>query len=395
MATENPHEIAPEVLAADEASLVPATLTPPPGASTEELREIENKALVVVQSIVQDPDDRESLRQATRTGEDAQQTANQEFSLLRASMGKVMDRMKQSREASSIPNDLQRLRDIMDEINPYPAIEQMKRARTAGFFTRLIKGVPGVGKILSDIAHRYESVQTQVDAVIQTLESAIDKLMENSFELEQRYKNLKDLQTVVKLCGYELHYILLKLKESESELTDEAQKHALAKAVGKVTRRLQNLKVTENAFAQFFVTMNTTLDNHENLRDAVRSSIDLVRPVLENGLALKIAQQDEKQIAQALEATQDYLGQLMVNVAQDAMDNAETVAKVANRPLANLQDLVKAYNILTSRMGEAMALESQMLQNAEQNIKQLEQMTATLEGYAHSQERGREAAEQA
>ncbi len=47
----------------------------------------------------------------------------------------------------------------------------------------------------------------------------------------------------------------------------------------------------------------------------------LTRPVLENGLALKIAQQEERQIAEALSASQDYLGSLMVNVANDAMDS--------------------------------------------------------------------------
>lgn len=166
---------------------------------------------------------------------------------------------------------------------------------------------------------------------------------------------------------------------------------ALAMAETRAIRRLQNLKVTENAFAQFFVTINTTLDNHENLRDAVRSMVNLVRPVLENGLALQIAQQEEKQIAQALEATQDYLGELMVSVAQESMDNAAEVARITNQPLARFQDLVKAYNILTTRMEETQKIEAQMMETAKQNISQLDTITGELERHAQAQEAGREA----
>jgi uncharacterized protein YaaN involved in tellurite resistance len=273
------------------------------------------------------------------------------------------------------------------------AIEQMKRSQTAGFFSRLFRGVPGVGKILSDIAQRYESVQTQIEAVIQSLDAGSDKLLENSIEIEQRYDSLKALQEQVKLEAYKLKVVAEKLEEAKSRATDPHQRRRLQKAQVRVVRRLQNLHVTTQAFSQFFITMNTTLDNHENLRDAIRSMTGLTRPVLENGLALKIAQQEEKQIAQALAQTQDYLGNLMVSVAQDSMDNAAYVAEVTNQPLVKFQDLVKSYNILVDRMDEANKIENQMMETARKNIDQLERMTSDLERRAKDQEEARETVE--
>jgi uncharacterized protein YaaN involved in tellurite resistance len=278
----------------------------------------------------------------------------------------------------------------MDQINPYSAIEQLKRAHTAGFFSRLLRGVPGVGKILADIARRYESVQTQVNAIIHSLNAGSDKLLENSIELEERYRNLKEQQKELKVRGYLLQILLKQLDEARPQLANDSQARAVQKAMVRIMRRFQNLKVTENAFAQFFVTMNVTMDNHENLRDAVQSMVNLTRPVLENGLALKVAQQEERQIAEALAASQDYLGNLILSIAQDSMDSAAQIAKVANEPLIRFQDLVRSYRILVSRIDEAAGIESKMVESARKNIAEIETMTAELEARAKAQEAARD-----
>lgn len=323
---------------ADVSALVSKDVTPIKDIPESEIKHAEELAMVIADKIIQGPDDRSALREAGRLGEEVQAKSNSEFTLLRTSLGRVIDRMK--RGEKGVPDDLKRLRDIMDEINPYPALQQLKRAQTAGFLSRLFSRVPGVGKVLSNIAKRYESVQTQIDAIIQSLNAGCDKLLENSLEIEERYKNLKDMQRQLKLRSYQLQVLLRKLEGAKSEVGDATSLQALQKAIVRVVRRLQNLVATENAFAQFFVTMNVTMDNHENLRDAVLSMVNLTRPVLENGLALQIAQQDERQIASALAASQDYLGNLMQSIAEDSMDSAAEIAKVANEPLIRFQDLV-------------------------------------------------------
>jgi len=361
----------------------------PKGIEPAKIKEAEKIAGEIADRILNDPDDRSTIREAAVLGEDIQTGANNTFKLMRTSLGRVMDQMAGGKE-KSIPDDLLKLRNIMDDINPYSAIEQMKRNQTAGWFTRLFSRVPGVGRMLSDIAKRFESVQTQVDSIIQSLEAGADKLLENSLEIEERYKNLKELQNHLKLRSYQLQIIISKLEEVKSKITEQIQQMTIQKAEAKLIRRLQNLKVTENAFSQFFITMNTTMDNHENLRDAVLSMTQLTRPVMENGLALMIAQQEERRIAEALASSQDYLGKLMVNIAESAMDNAALTAEVINSPLIKLQDLTKSYNLLMNRMNEASKIEAKMIESAKQNISQLEKMTADLEERAKVQEKARE-----
>ncbi len=378
-----------EELPPETRDLVPKDLKPPKDIPEAEIQNVESRAITIVENILANPEDRSNVRDATKLGEEIQTEANSEFTLLRTSLGNVMDRMKKGEKG--IPDDLKQLREIMDQINPYPAIEQLKRSQTAGFFSRMLRRVPGIGKILSEIAQRYESVQTQINAIIQALQAGGDKLLENSIEIEERYKNLKMMQKQIKVRGYQLQLIFSKLEEAKTKLEISQLQQTVQKALVRIMRRLQNLKVTENAFAQFFVTMNVTIDNHENLRDAVLSMINLTRPVLENGLALKIAQQDERQIAEALSASQDYLGNLMVSISQDSMESAADIAKVANEPLIRFQDLVKSYKVLVNRMDEAAEIENKMMESAKKNITQLEEMTTHLEERAEARETAREA----
>ncbi len=388
----------PETPPAASADL-PATLETPENLPAileqdlpaEQKPELERAADDIATRILAAPEDRALMREITVSSENFQTAANDEFRLLRTSLGNLMDKVKAhgGEGSTSIPEDLLRLRQIMDEMNPYSALEQIKRGQNAGFFSRLFRKVPGVGKILADIAIKYESVQTQVDAITMALDAGKDRLLENSIEIEERYRHLKALQAKVKSEGYKLVrvYEILKNARTKAEAEgDAALAQRLARAEAKVMRRAQNLAVTANAFSQFFVTMNLTLDNHENLSDAITAMVNLTRPVLENGLALKVAQQDEKQIAEALEQTQDYLGKLMVAVAEDARENMDRVADVANRPLARFEDLLRSYQILKLAMEEVGQKEAAMVQAAEQNVAQLNAMTTELERMAQDQE---------
>ena len=378
---------APETVSPEKALAVIADNLP-----QESRAAAETEAETIAVRLIESPDDRSLLREITAQDDAFQSKANEQFSLLRTSLGSLMGQVKASGASTSVPDDLKRLRDIMDEINPYSAIEEMQKAKNGWAIMRFIKRVPGVGQILSDIARKYESVQSNVEAIIISLEGGRDRLTENSIELEERYTNLKELQLQAKIQGYRLQMIFEKLKEAGAAADAELQSR-LARIQAKLMRRIQNLAVTSQMFSQFFVTMNTTLDNHENLSDAISSMISLTRPVLENGLALKIAQQDEKQIAAALEATQDYLGSLMVHIAEDARDNAAYVTEVANKPLADFQDLVKSYTILKESLQITQEKEATMVAVAEKNVSELRRMTEELEKAAKNQEAARAAGE--
>lgn len=362
-----------------------------PPLEEAELATLMDEAQQLAASIIAEPDDRGLLRQGLSKSEEISKSAGDDFRLLRSNLGRVMDDLKESGATSSVPGDLIRLRTVMDDLNPYPALQQLKDGQTAGFFSRLFRRVPGIGKILANIAIRYESVQTQVDSIIMGLERGMDKLSENAIEIEQRYERLKALKALVRQEAYRLQLVADTLNQALAVETDADRKTRLERALAKVMRRMQNLVVTEHAFSQFFVTMNLTMDNHENLIDGIRSMVDLTRPVLENGLALAIAQQDEERILKALAQNQEFLSDLMVQVADSAKAHGERIAQVADSPLIKIESLVKSYNTLLEAAAHVDERNKNLVEQAQKNISELSAMTETLDKVAQDQEDAREA----
>ena len=368
---------------------LPAVLNPQaPKLPAEEIVKANEVAQQLAATLLEDPDNRSVLREMTSLGQGSQDRCNGEFHLMRKSLGSTMKKMK-SGEKNELPGNMLAMRGAMDQMNPYPALEQLKQVKDLkgmkGWMARTFKKVPKVGAILYDIAVKYESLQNQVDAIVGGLRLGSDRLLENVLEIEQRYINLQDLQKVIQLKAYQVELIWSVLEKAKEQSEEDSVKQKLQAAVVKCARRAQNLRITEQAFNQFFITMNMTMDTHDSLRDGILSMITLTRPVLENGLALQVAQQEEREIAEALSANQDYLGNMMKQIATSAAENSEYVNELVNSPLMKVKDLTDSYNILMKSMEKNELAQSKMVEGAKVAVEQLKGMSDTLEKKADAQ----------
>ncbi len=62
---------------------------------------------------------------------------------------------------------------------------------------RLYRRTPVIGDVLADIAVKYESVQTQIDHIIDGLRAGKDQLLQDSLELERLYEQVQNAQVEV------------------------------------------------------------------------------------------------------------------------------------------------------------------------------------------------------
>ena len=368
---------------------LPAVLNPQaPKLPADEIAKADEVAQQLAVTLIQEPDNRSVLREMTSLGQGSQDRCNGEFHLMRKSLGSTMERMK-SGEKNELPGNMLAMRKVMDEMNPYPSLEQLKQVKTLkgvkGWMARTFKKVPKVGEILYEISVKYESLQDQVDAIVGGLRLGSDRLLDNVLEIEQRYINLQDLQKVIQLKAYQVEMIWSALEKAKEQNEDDAITQKLQAAIVKSARRAQNLRITEQAFNQFFITMNMTMDTHDSLRDGILSMITLTRPVLENGLALQVAQQEEREIAEALASNQEYLGNMMKQIATSAAENSEYVTDLVNSPLMKVKDLTDSYNILMRSMEKNELKQSKMVEGAKEAVEQLKAMSDTLEKKANAQ----------
>ena len=135
---------------------LPATVAE---ADATELRERARELMAQLES---QPQDRQLARSVGSLGGEAQQRAGHEIDLLKTKVGTLLNDL--DGPGSQIPKGLMQLRKTMDTVNPHVVASQPR-----GLISKLLRRTPLIGNVLADIAVKYESVQTQIDQIIDGL----------------------------------------------------------------------------------------------------------------------------------------------------------------------------------------------------------------------------------
>ena len=132
-------------------------------------------------------------------------------------------------EGGEIPRSLVELRHTMDEINPHVLSQP-------GKISKILGRVPAIGKVLKRIAVKYESVQTQIDAIMAGLRSGKDRLLQDNIELEQLYQQVRQSQFGIQQSAYMGELLWQKLEEGINENTDSSERQKLQAMMHRVAR---------------------------------------------------------------------------------------------------------------------------------------------------------------
>ena len=163
-----------------------AELALPEPDPTDELRA--RAAQQVDQLLSVDPENQEA-RDAARAavdsmGRDLQQRAATRSKMLQAPM---RDIAKASDDGGPVAKSLADLRIEVEKLDPSGLDTE------AGWMTRTIGKIPGIGTPLKRYFMRYESSQTQIDAIIHSLEKGRDQLKRDNVTLGDDQSKMREL----------------------------------------------------------------------------------------------------------------------------------------------------------------------------------------------------------
>src|SRR5690606_9473050 len=175
-------------------------------------------------------------RRLSALGVKDQQKASKEIGLLKTRVGTLLKDL--DGDGGEIPKNLIELRNTMDEINP-SVLGQ------ASGISKLLGRTPGNGKILKRIAVKYESVQTQIDHIMNGLRHGKDRLLEDNAELEQLYEQVQEAQQGVQQAAYMGELLWAKIDEKLAENTDQGERQKLQAMAHRVAMRVQDLRTME------------------------------------------------------------------------------------------------------------------------------------------------------
>jgi len=350
----------------------PAALVPtrPRGVSEEAATEIEQRAGELALEVSSNPEDRKLGRRLSALGVKDQQKASKEISLLKTRVGTLLKDI--DGEGGEIPKNLVELRHTMDEINPQVLGQ-------ASGFSKLLGRTPGIGKVLKRIAVKYESVQTQIDGIMNGLRHGKDRLIEDNAELEQLYEQVQEAQLGVQKSAYMGELLWSKIDERLATATDPGERQKLQAMMHRVAMRVQDLRTMEQVNLQFFASIDMTIQNNDTLGEQVDRTVMVTQSLLTVGLAIQAALMNQKKIAGAVKSVQDSTAAMLEANAAAIGAQTREIGEMQNNPVIALDSVKNAYNSLIGAMDEMEQIRSAGTEKARAGIAELTKMSAALE----------------
>lgn len=368
---------------AEESAAPPAALEPtrPKGLDEGAEQQLSETADQLAAAVLADPGDRKLGRQVGAMGVREQQRASKEIGLLKTRVGTMLQQLEG--EGGEIPKTLVELRHTMDEINPQVL------GQPSGI-SKWIGKAPGVGKVLKRIAVKYESVQTQIDHIMNGLRHGKDKLLQDNAELEQLYEQVDAAQRGVQQSAYVGELLWKKLEDAAADVTEPVQRQKLQAMSHKVAMRVQDLRTMEQVNLQFFASIDMTVQNNDTLCEQIDRTVMVTQSLLTVGLAIQAALANQKQIAGAVKQVQDSTAAMLEANAAAIGQQTQAIGEMQNNPVIALDRVKNAYNTLVGAMDEMEKIRAAGTEKARAGIAELTKMSAALEPKVEALQAARE-----
>ncbi len=355
----------------ESAAPVPAlSATPPRGLDGAAEAQLRGQADQLASAVLANPADRKLSRQVSAMGVKEQRKASNEITLLKTRVGTMLKQLEG--EGGEIPRTLIDLRNTMDEINPQVL------GKPSGI-AKLLGRAPGIGKVLKRVAVKYESVQQQIDHIMNGLRHGKDKLLEESAELEQLYDQVHVAQRGVQQSAFLGELLWQKIEDSNAEATDPMERQKLQAMSHKVAMRVQDLRTMEQVNLQFFASIDMTLQNNDSLCDQIDRTVMVTQSLLTVGLAIQAALASQKQIASAVRQVQEGTASMLEANAAAIGSQTREIGEMQNNPVIALDRVKNAYETLVGAMDEMDRIRSAGTEKARAGIAELTRMSAVLE----------------
>ena len=353
----------------------------PKGLDEQSEAQLSGKADQLAAVILAEPGNRKAGRQVSAMGVREQQRASKEIGLLKTRVGTMLKQLEG--EGGEIPRTLIELRHTMDEINPQVLGQPSGIAKWLG-------RAPGIGKVLKRIAVKYESVQTQIDHIMNGLRHGKDKLLMDNAELEQLYDQVHFAQQGVQQSAYVGELLWKKLEDASVEVTEPVERQRLQTMMHRVAMRVQDLRTMEQVNLQFFASIDMTLQNNDALCEQIDRTVMVTQSLLTVGLAIQAALASQKQIASAVRQVQDSTAAMLEANAAAIGRQTREIGEMQNNPVIALDRVKNAYSTLVGAMEDMEKIRMAGTEKARAGIAELTKMSAALEPKVEALQAARE-----
>jgi uncharacterized protein YaaN involved in tellurite resistance len=297
----------------------------------------------------------------------------------------VKEMSKRSDEGGEVVNALVDLKMTVEDLDP------AKFDFSAGWFSRLMGHLPGIGTPLKRYFSRFETSQTIINAVIKSLEKGREQLKRDNITLSEDQKKMRDLTLRIEKAIKLAQIMDAKLGyHAERELSgDEAKvKFINEELLFPLRQRIVDLQQQLAVAQQGIIAIEVIMRNNNELVRGVNRALNVTVSALEVAVTVAVALNDQKIVLDKIDALNATTNELIRGTAARLKTQGVEIHKRAAGSQIDMEALRAAFTDIRAAMEDLSRFRTDALPKMASTILEMDKVTEETEQTIQKLEKG-------
>lgn len=306
-------------------------------------------------------------------GAELQKEAARRSAMLKQPLRQLMER---GEDGGQVANTLIDLKMQVEELDPG------KIDLEAGWATRALGMIPGIGSPLKRYFSRYESASATIDAIVRSLKLGQDQLKRDNVTLADDQKAMRDLtiklERAIKL-GLLIDQRLQHALDVEIASDDPRHKFVGEELLFPLRQRIQDLQQQLLVNQQGYLTTELVIRNNKELIRGVSRATNVTVSALQVAVTLALALANQRIVLDKIQAISATTDNLLAGTAERLKTQGVEIHKQASGTQLNIETLKKAFDDIRIALEDVSSYRQQALPQMAQSILEMDQLAAKTE----------------
>ena len=358
-------------------------------AETTEDAELEEKARQFADALI-DPDSsdfeaQDEMKAAINDmGRELQRKAGRQSKMLQQP---IKDLSKHGEDGGPVANALVELKMEVEELDPN------RFDFSAGWVTRMLGMIPGIGSAMKRYFSKYESAQTVIDAIIHSLEEGREQLKRDNVTLSEDQRGMRELSLKIErqvmlaqLLDQKLQYKL----DREIPVDSPKSRFVQEELIFPLRQRIMDLQQQLAVNQQGVISIEIIMRNNKELVRGVDRAINVTISALQVAVTVALALANQKIVLDKINALSQTTSDLIAGTAATLKTQGTAIHTQASQSMLQMDSLKSAFADITSAMDEISRFRREALPKMAESILEFDQLTAQGEATIERMEKAKQ-----
>jgi uncharacterized protein YaaN involved in tellurite resistance len=328
----------------------------------------------IVATNLNDSAGQEQVKAAVETiGMNLQKEAARRSAMLKQPLSKMMN---DSEEGGAVARSLIDLKMQVEDLDPAQINLE------AGWATRLLGYIPGVGTPVKRYFSRFESASTTIDAIINSLEGGREQLKRDNVTLSADQQAMRDLTHKLDRT-IQLAQLIDKQLQSrlDNEILQDDPRHKFIseEVLFPLRQRIQDLQQQLLVNQQGFLTTEMIVRNNKELVRGVNRALNTTVSALQVGATLAMALANQRIVLEKVEAINTTTESLITSTAERLKTQGAQIQKQASSSQIKVEVLKQAFSDIKQALDDISNYRQKALPEMAANILEMDKLSKESE----------------